>query len=102
MDVERARRDWEDGWRRATQEIADVREAERLQAQIEVVEGELRRRIGSTFTLAELADEYDRAETWTRAAVAEHAPAPGWPRRLADVQDAAFHLYARGAVDYRP
>ena len=102
MDVESARRDWEEGWRRTTEDVDDGHEAERLRRQIEVVGEELRRRVGSTFTLAELAQEYGRAEHWTREAVAEHAATPGWPRRLADVQDAAFHLYARGAVDYRP
>ena len=25
-----------------------------------------------------------------------------WPRRLATVTDAAFHLYSRGALDYEP
>ena len=35
-------------------------------------------------------------------AVSERAPTPGWPRTLAIVQDAAFHLYQRGAVDYAP
>jgi hypothetical protein len=29
-------------------------------------------------------------------------PAPGWPARSTTVQDAAFYLYSRGAVDYRP
>jgi len=35
-------------------------------------------------------------------ALAEHEPAPGWPARATTAQDAAFYLYARGAVDYRP
>jgi hypothetical protein len=37
-----------------------------------------------------------------RDTVSERAPTPGWPRTLAIVQDAAFHLYQRGAVDYSP
>ena len=45
---------------------------------------------------------YDRAEAWVRDAVSEHAATPGWPRTLALVEDAAFHLYQRGAVDYKP
>jgi hypothetical protein len=34
--------------------------------------------------------------------VSERAATPGWPRTLAIVQDTAFHLYQRGAVDYTP
>ena len=37
-----------------------------------------------------------------REAVAERASYPGWPRDLALVQDAAFYLYARGALDFEP
>jgi hypothetical protein len=76
--------------------------ADRLAAQLEVVTGELRRRIGQTFTLEELVAMYERAESWVRDVVSEHAATPGWPRTLALVEDAAFHLYQRGAVDYRP
>jgi hypothetical protein len=32
----------------------------------------------------------------------EAEPAPGWPARATTAQDAAFHLYSRGAVDYKP
>jgi hypothetical protein len=73
-----------------------------LDAQLEVVTGELRRRIGQTFTLEELVAIYDRAESWVRDVVSEHAATPGWPRTLALVEDTAFHLYQRGAVDYKP
>ena len=34
--------------------------------------------------------------------MAEHSPAPGWPRTLSLVEAAAFHEYARGAQDYEP
>ena len=43
---------------------------------------------------------YERADEWAREAVSERAATPGWPRTLAIVQDAAFYLYQRGAVDY--
>jgi hypothetical protein len=47
---------------------------------------------------------YERAEDWVRETVAAATP----PKSRADVkdaalvQDAAFALYARGAVDYAP
>jgi hypothetical protein len=75
---------------------------ERVQAQIDVVLDELRRRVGQTFTLAELARVYKDAERWIRAAVQEHAATPGWPADLTLVQDAAFYAFQRGAVDYAP
>jgi hypothetical protein len=100
-DVDSARRDWEDAYRRLEAETRDPRK-EPLLRQFEVVTEELRRRVGARFTLRELADEYRRAEVWVRPAVADRAPAPGWPRTLSVVEGAAFHAYSRGAEDYRP
>ena len=71
-------------------------------SELEAVTAALRRRVGQSFTLAELADAYASAEVWSREAVEETEPASGWPRRLSTVTDAAFHLYSRGAVDYEP
>jgi len=96
-EVESARREWAEGHRR----LLDERD-ERLLAQVDVVAAELRRRVGGTFTLRELAEAYAGAERWSRVVVAEHAPAPGWPRTLSLVEAAAFHQYARGAQDYEP
>lgn len=101
-EVESARREWEEGYRRLLEQAGDATESERLHRQVEAVGAELRRRVGGTFTLRELADAYARAESWSRTAVAENAPGPGWPRTLSLVEAAAFHLYARGAQDYAP
>jgi hypothetical protein len=101
-EVESARRDWEVGYRRLLAETDDPDARDRLFRQVEVVTEELRRRVGSTFTLADLTSSYAGAETWAREAVSERAATPGWPRTLALVEDAAFHLYARGAIDYEP
>ena len=100
--IEAVRHEWEDGYRRFEAASRDPVAAERLNAQLEVVTDELRRRIGQTFTVEQLAIAYDRADAWVRDAVSEHAATPGWPRTLALVEDAAFHLYQRGAVDYAP
>lgn len=101
-ELESARRDWEDGYRRLLAEARDPAAAARLHAQVDAITDELRKRVGSTFTLAELASAYTGSERWARDAVSEHAPVPGWPRTLTLAGDAAFHLYARGAVDYEP
>ena len=100
LDV--VRHEWEDGYRRFQDLSRDRVAANRLDAQLDVVTDELRKRVGQTFTLEQLADTYQGADEWTRAAVSERAPTPGWPRTLAIVQDAAFHMYQRGAVDYAP
>jgi len=96
------RHEWEDGSRRLEAERGDDRRYHQLIAQVEVVLDELRRRVGGTYTLAELAEAYRDADTWARAAVADHAPGPGWPRDLSLVLAAAFHAYQRGAADYGP
>jgi hypothetical protein len=100
--IESARREWADGHRRLVAESLDRDVRERLYAQVEAVGSELRRRVGGVYTLAELAAEYERAESWSRPAVEAHAPGPGWLGTLAMVEAAAFHLYARGAADYGP
>jgi hypothetical protein len=101
--VELARRQWEQGHQRFDAESrADPRRQQLLLDALEAVTGELRKRIGQTFTLDELASAYNRADDWVREAIAERTPFPGWPRSATTVQDAAFHLYARGASDYTP
>jgi hypothetical protein len=100
--VEHARQQWEEGHRRLESRAHDRRAYERLHAQVESVTDELRRRIGGHFTLQELAAIYARAELWSREAAVTGAPEAARPEDLATVEDAAFHLYARGAVDYAP
>ena len=104
MDLVRdvVRREWEDGYRRFEDLSRDRVAGERLRAQLEVVSDELRKHVGQTFTLDQLAAAYSRADAWAREAVSERAATPGWPRTLTIVQDAAFYLYQRGAIDYVP
>lgn len=102
VETESARREWEEGTRRLDEVASSPTDRERLMAQVNVVLEELRRRVGGTFTLAELARSYSGAEAWSREVVSQRAPAPGWPRTLSLVEAAAFHVYARGAVDWEP
>jgi hypothetical protein len=99
--VEAVRQQWEEGNRRFESQSREAVFAQLLQ-QLEVATDELRKRVGETFTLAELADAYGDSDDWLRQAVEERATAPGWVRYLSVVQDAAFHQYARGATDYTP
>ena len=93
--------EWEEGNRRLEAERGDRRRYETLLGQIEVVTEELRKQVGRTYTLAELAASYRDAERWAREAVQDRAPSPGWPRDLALVLAAAYFAYRRGASDYR-
>ncbi len=102
VDLESARREWEEGYRRFERATRDEAQAERLLAQFDIVSAELRRRVGGTFTLRELSEAYGTSEAWLLAAIEEQAPAGSWARTVSMVGDAAFHTYARGAVDYAP
>ena len=102
-DLALARQQWEDGSRR----LESVRDADpplyrELLDVLELVTAELRGRIGQTFTLDELAAAYDGADDWVRDLLEEADPEGGVPTEPGTVADAAFHVYARGALDYRP
>jgi hypothetical protein len=94
------RQEWDEGDRALEAERHDRPRYERLLEQVEIVTDELRRRIGQTYSLDELAREYRGAERWAREVVAERATSPGWTRDVALVLAAAFHAYQRGATDY--
>jgi hypothetical protein len=89
---------WQEGWR-SLQALADdpaaSRQAERF---VDAVRDELRRRVGSTFTMAELADCYGRGTDWCLRLAMEVAPklAP----RAQSLADAAFWLHLRVATDF--
>lgn len=102
MDVQLARQHWEDGLRRIERTRSDSVRYARLNVQVELVAAELRKRVGLTFTLAELARAYDGADDWARDILHDARDEDAPPPDTATVADAAFHLYARGASDYAP
>ena len=99
-----ARHQWAEGKRQLDAAGVDTARSRHLLILVEAVLTELPRRIGQTFTLAELAMVYEGSEDWVRDLILEAMP----PRSRAGirdttlVQDAAFALYAQGASDYRP
>lgn len=100
--LESARRQWEQGYRRLEAEAVDPRRHDRQLQALDALGAELRKRVGQSFTLEQLARAYERAEAWSRDAIAEGAPYPGWDRDASLLEDAAFHLYSRGAQDWAP
>jgi hypothetical protein len=92
--IENARFQWESGDRRLRQ--ADEVTKDDLERAVWAVLDELRRRLGSTFVIRELADLYASGTDWADdIAYRERAGSD------ADaVVDAAFNRYAREAADY--
>lgn len=77
------------------------RYAERM-AQVDILVNALRQRVGQVFTLQELAQSYDGADDWARTVLDDADPGAPPVSEAGTVADAAFHVYARGATDYRP
>ncbi len=104
MSVQTARLQWDEGARRLRASRSEGARYRQLADLVDAVVAELRRRVGQTFTLAELAQAYDGAEEWVRDVVVAATPpkAAAGLRDAVLVQDAAFGQYARGATDYRP
>jgi hypothetical protein len=102
MDLELARQHWLDGNRRVEGARGDRGRYLRLVEGVEIVVAGLRKRVGQTFTLAELAGAYDGADDWVRELLDESDPEGPPPTEPGTVADAAFHAYSRGAADYRP
>ena len=100
--VELARQEWEEGFRRLQSTVDDRPLYGRVWRQVEVVIEELRRRVGATYTLAELTNHYHGADRWATEAIGERSHGQEWVRSASTAADAAFHLYSRGARDYRP
>ena len=92
--VENALFQWEEGERRLRAADDPVR-GQLIDAQARVYE-ELRRRLGGTFTLGELANFYGEGTDWAED-VADRA---GAGTDSSTVVDAAFGRYARFASDY--
>ena len=90
---------WQEGGRRLEQVPAPARRP--VERVVERLVAELRRRLGSAFTAAELAELYEGSSAWTMALAVDNAPNEplAWEQWVAD---AAFARYLRGAADWPP
>jgi hypothetical protein len=95
--LENALFQWEEG-RRALQAIDDPRRRRMADRVVDAIREELRRRIGPTFSAAELADLYGRGTDWAQQVAIDVAPAV--ESEAQSLADAAFWLYLRGATDF--
>ena len=94
--LENALFQWEEG-HRELQALSDPRERRLADRVVDAVREELRRRIGPTFSAAELAELYGRGTDWCQQIAIDVAPSVADPQTLAD---AAFWLYLRNAGDF--
>jgi hypothetical protein len=97
-DLAAARFQWEEGLRRMEERAGD-RLAPVRRRLADACRDELRRRLGMTFRLSALVDEYGGAQTWFLALAGEVAPAHPEAWDAAVVLDAAFAEFARQASD---
>jgi hypothetical protein len=100
--VEVARQEWEEGARRLEAAREDGRRYRQLLELLELLLDELRKRMGQTYTLAELVAAYGESDRWAREVLEERASTSAWSRDLSVVLAAAFDAYQRGAIDYGP
>ena len=95
--LENALYQWEDGLR-VLNAIEAPRERRLADRVIAAIQDELRRRLGSTFSAAQLAGLYGEGTDWCRQVATDAAP--GLATDGQSLADAAFWLYLRGATDF--
>jgi len=89
---------WKQGERRAAEAAPPQRAA--VDRVVDELVAELRRRLGSTFTVDELVDLYDRGTSWCLDVAYAAAPGAPWAWDPRTTADAAFARYVREAQDY--
>jgi hypothetical protein len=95
--LENALFQWEDGYR-SLRELSDPKQRRLSDRVVDAVRVELRRRIGPTFSAAELAALYGTGTDWCLQVAIDVAP--GLEGDAQSLADAAFWLYLRGATDF--
>ena len=91
-----------DQWEHGVTRLALAQSGDRaaLERVTRAIEADLRRRLGSAYTTAELVALYDAGTGWCSDIAIDVAPddPQAWDLRI--VADAAFARYLRGATDY--
>ncbi len=91
---------WEEGYRSIEAARSGGPEARALGRAVVAVQEELRKRLGSTFTVAELASLYREGTDWALDLAMRAAATETPPIDSSAVVDAAFYLYMREAADF--
>ena len=99
-EVENAVLQWEEGYRRLEDARSEPAIYRALGRSVVAVQNELRKRLGSTFSVSELVALYREGSDWTLdfAMRARAEDLRRWDPSTAT--DAAFYLYMREAADF--
>jgi hypothetical protein len=95
---ELAMQQWREGERRIA--AAEPVRAVAMERVTERLVAELRKRLGSTFTVAELVDLYEQGTSWCMDVAYEVAPGAPWAWDERTTADGAFARYVREAQDF--
>lgn len=95
---ELVQQEWRQGERRAAG--APPGQSAAIDRVVDALVAELRRRLGSTFTVDELVELYDRGTSWCMEIAFAIAPGAPWAWDPRTTTDAAFARYVRDAQDY--
>jgi hypothetical protein len=89
-------------WKRGERRVAETPPARRVAVDrvVDEIAAELRRRLGSSFTVDELVELYDRGTSWCMEVAYAVAPGAPWAWDPQTTADAAFSRYVREAQDY--
>jgi hypothetical protein len=98
MSFENAIYQWQQGERRLR--AAPPERRPQLERVVEVLVGELRRRLGGRFSSQELVELYGQGTGWCLQQAMKAAPEDPWAWEAGLVVDAAFAHYLREASDY--
>lgn len=90
--------EWQEGARRL--DATPARERAALELVADAAVAELRRRLGSAYTVDELVDLFGRGTSWVLDLAYRVAPEAPWAWDERIVAGAAFARYVRGASDY--
>jgi hypothetical protein len=91
---------WEEGYRRLQAVRSDPRSYRAVGQVVMAVEDELRKRLGSSFSIEELAAVYREDADWDLELAMRRVPAASASWDSSTVVDAAFYLYMREASDF--
>lgn len=89
---------WREGARRLGE--ASPEELRILERVADRIYAELRRRLGSTFSVDELVELYESGTSWAQQLAVRAAPNHPWAWEPRLVIDASFARYVREAADY--
>jgi hypothetical protein len=98
--VESAVLQWEEGYKRLQAASAEPAAHRQLGRAVMAVEDELRKRLGSTFSIGELAQLYRDDSDWGLELTIDTLPDKSELWDSSTVVDAAFYLYMREAADF--